>query len=139
MTTSASLLAEESKKLCSAMPEATGNRTFKQQRFLMMNDGPQAPRAPGRKRTKLPHIFSPCRQKPHNPSLIHDSERIQITQPTWYLGIEVEIKLRRADHIESEVNKAPKRLKMIKRLTRTIWVLSKMSSSLPTKSMLAQC
>ncbi|GIY42034.1 hypothetical protein CDAR_210321 [Caerostris darwini] len=37
MTTSASLIAEESKKQCSAMPEATGNLTFTQQRFLMMS------------------------------------------------------------------------------------------------------
>ncbi|GIX88359.1 hypothetical protein CDAR_386651 [Caerostris darwini] len=37
MTTSASLIAEESKKQCSAMSEATGNLTFNQQRFLMMS------------------------------------------------------------------------------------------------------
>ncbi|GIY18140.1 hypothetical protein CDAR_557561 [Caerostris darwini] len=37
MTTTASLIAEESKKQCSAMPEATGNLTFNQQRFLMMS------------------------------------------------------------------------------------------------------
>ncbi|GIY50511.1 hypothetical protein CEXT_707071 [Caerostris extrusa] len=37
MTTSASLIAEESKKQCSAMPEATGNLTFTQQRFLMVS------------------------------------------------------------------------------------------------------
>ncbi|GIY43717.1 hypothetical protein CEXT_313561 [Caerostris extrusa] len=37
MTTSASLIAEESKKQCSAMPEATGNLTFNQQRFLRMS------------------------------------------------------------------------------------------------------
>ncbi|GIY94917.1 hypothetical protein CEXT_23311 [Caerostris extrusa] len=37
MTTSASLMAEESKKQCSAMPEATGNLTFTQQKFLIMS------------------------------------------------------------------------------------------------------
>ncbi|GIY42032.1 hypothetical protein CDAR_210311 [Caerostris darwini] len=37
MTTSASLIAEESKKQSSEMPEATGNLTFAQQRFLMMS------------------------------------------------------------------------------------------------------
>ncbi|GIY18144.1 hypothetical protein CDAR_557591 [Caerostris darwini] len=37
MTAFASLIAEESKKQCSAMPEATGNLTFTQQRFLMMS------------------------------------------------------------------------------------------------------
>ncbi|GIX79134.1 hypothetical protein CEXT_263411 [Caerostris extrusa] len=37
MTTSALSIAEESKKQCSAMPEATGNLTFNQQRFLMMS------------------------------------------------------------------------------------------------------
>ncbi|GIY50513.1 hypothetical protein CEXT_707091 [Caerostris extrusa] len=37
MTTSASLIAEESKKQSSEMPEVTGNLTFAQQRFLMMS------------------------------------------------------------------------------------------------------
>ncbi|GIY18139.1 hypothetical protein CDAR_557551 [Caerostris darwini] len=49
--------------------------------------------------------------KPRNPSLIYDSERIQITQSTRYLGIEIDSKLRWADHIDSAVNKATKRWK----------------------------
>ncbi|GIX79133.1 hypothetical protein CEXT_263401 [Caerostris extrusa] len=67
--------------------------------------------------------------KPHNPSPFYDSERIQITQLTRYLGIEVDSKLRWADHIESAVNKTSKRWKMTKRLPGTTWEATQTTSS----------
>ncbi|GIY56069.1 uncharacterized protein CDAR_413831 [Caerostris darwini] len=71
-------------------------------------------------RDKTTAQFFALSTKPHSPSLFYDSERIQITQSTRYLRIEVDSKLRWVDHIESAVNKTSK-TEMIKRLTEATW------------------